>query len=109
MIAISQRDMSILSNIIETHDGIMIISKSCNIDKYPVQDNITRMEIYLAGFYFQSIDHEMYKTKVFSLTKANFGGSMPQKFIKKTTAMVLPKLYKDMENCMDKYYKLSLT
>jgi START domain len=105
MIALSQRDMVIVSNIIETTDGIMIVSKSCNHIKYPEQEDFTRIKIFLGGYYFLYSNNFPYKTKVFTLTKANFGGSIPQVIIKKATALAFPKLYQGMEKCMDEYYK----
>ena len=106
MIAISQRDMMIISNVSTRSDGIIVTSRSCNHDSYPEKDGITRMQIYFAGNYYQSVEtKEGYKTKIYLLTKTNFGGSAPQKFIKKATTMELPKLYRSMEKFMNEYYK----
>lgn len=106
VIAISQRDMLIISNIVERNDGILVVSKSIEHEKYPESSEVTRIKIFTAGYYFEDISDDQYKTKVFSLTKANFGGSISQKFVKKATAIALPKLYQAMEKGMEKYYKI---
>jgi len=99
--------MMIISNVTEKSDGVMVTSKSCHHENYPEKEGVTRMQIFLAGYYFERIHDDEYKTKVFSLTKAHFGGSISQKFIKKATTMTLPKLYQTMEKCMQDYYKLN--
>ena len=107
VIAISQRDMMITTNVIKKPDGILIISRSCNHEKFPEAEGTIRMNIFLAGYYLLNIPQGEFQTKVFSLTKANFGGSISQKFIRKATAMALPKLYQTMEKCMEKYYSIN--
>lgn len=104
VIAISQRDSIILTNIIKRKDGILIVSKSVNHEKYPEKEGISRMHIFIAGYYLQENSDLEYKTKVFSLTKANFGGTISHKLVQKATAMALPKLYQGMEKAMGEYF-----
>jgi hypothetical protein len=105
VVAISQRDSVIISRKIEKNDGVVLVSKSCVHEKYPETENVTRMKIYVAGYYFKSIEDGEFKSKIFSCTRANFGGAISHKFILKATAMALPPLYKTMEKCMENYYK----
>ena len=104
VIAISQRDSVILTNIIKRKDGILIVSKSVTHAKYPEKEGISRMHIFIAGYYLQEHPDPDYNTKVFSLTKANFGGKISHKLVQKATAMALPKLYQGMEKCMGEYF-----
>lgn len=105
VVAISQRDSVIISHKVDKSDGIMLVSKSCIHENYPETENVTRMKIYVAGYYFKSIEDEKFKSKIFSCTRANFGGAISHKFILKATAMALPPLYKTMEKCMENFYK----
>jgi hypothetical protein len=104
VIAISQRDSIIISNIIQRPDGILLISKSVKHDKFPIKEGIERMHIYIAGYYLQRTNSEECKTKVFSLLKANFGGSISHKLVQKSSAVAFPKLYQGMEKCMGEYF-----
>jgi hypothetical protein len=104
VIAISQRDALIVSNVYQRTDGLVVVSRSCEDPKFPENDNVTRMQIFLAGYYFKNTD-ENGKTLVFTLTKAHFGGSISQSFIKKATALAIPKMYQAMEKGMNAYYK----
>ena len=107
VIAISQRDMLIKSNVSPKSDGIIVTTRSCSHENYPEKTGTIRMKIFFAGNYYQGVDDkEGYKTKIYLLTKSSFGGSAPQKFIKKVTTMELPKLYRNMEKCMNEYYSL---
>lgn len=107
VIAISQRDMMIASNVYRKKDGIIVVSRSYDHKEFPESEGFIRMKIKLAGYYFQTLDCN--KTKVFSLTIGNFGGSLPQKFIRKSTGAALPKLYQDMEKAMSKYFSSKTT
>jgi hypothetical protein len=103
VIAISQRDSVIVSQKFEKNDGIMLVSKSCHLEQYPEMENITRMKIYVAGYYFKAVEDPVWKSRIFSCTKGNFGGNMAHKFVLKATASALPPMYKAMEKCMENF------
>lgn len=104
VVAISQRDSVIVTQLFEKSDGIMLVSKSCHMEQYPEVENVTRMKIYVAGFYFRAIEDPVFKSRIFTCTKANFGGNMAHKFVLKATAMTLPSMYKSMEKSMETFY-----
>lgn len=104
VLTISQRDSLIISNIIQREDGILIISKSAELASYPEHDSITRMKIFIAGYYFSVTNEQSLPTKVFSLTKADFRGVISHKLVQRATALALPKMFQLMEQYMEKFY-----
>ncbi|OMJ86689.1 hypothetical protein SteCoe_11697 [Stentor coeruleus] len=102
---ISQREIVMISNIRQMDDGMIVVSKSCDHEKFPETEKFIRMTVYVGGYYFKNICDGEFKTHAISITKGNFGGTVSSKLAKKATALALPKLYQNMEKCMEKYYK----
>lgn len=88
----------------ELNEGIMLVSKSFENPGYPPNENSVRMAIHLGGFFIQPITETQdgMISKVFNITKGDFGGSMPKKMIRKATAMALPNLNKSILRAMKK-------
>lgn len=101
---ISQRELLMISNIQQMDDGLIVVSKSCSHEKFPETEKIIRMTVYTGGYYLKNINEGEYKTHVTSVTKGNFGGAVSSKLVKKATALAIPRLYQNMEKCMEKYY-----
>lgn len=104
VLTISQRDSLIISSIIQKDDGILLISQSASLPSHPELDSVTRIKIFIAGYYFKSTNEQNFRTKVFNLTKADFKGVISHKLVQKATALGLPKMVELMEQGMEKFY-----
>ena len=89
--------MVIISKEIETGDGMMVVSTSFNHSDFPESQDTTRIKIDIAGYYLKTTEAG---SQVFHITQANFGGILPQKFMKNAVAMSMPKFHSEMEAAM---------
>ncbi|CAG9328115.1 unnamed protein product [Blepharisma stoltei] len=110
VLTISPRDLILTSAVFETNDGILLVSKSMENQEFPEKEEFVRMNIELGGYFIQSITEttDGMKSKVFNITKGDFGGSLPKRMIKKMTAMALPGLTKSILKAMKKKSELEL-
>ena len=97
ILGVSQRDMVIISKEIETGEGMMVVSTSFNHSDFPESQDTTRIKIDIAGYYLKTTEAG---SQVFHITQANFGGILPQKFMKNAVAMSMPKFHSEMEAAM---------
>ncbi|CAG9322231.1 unnamed protein product [Blepharisma stoltei] len=93
---VSQRDIVSESKLFHLDDGMLIVSKSCEHPDYPATKDMVRMILFLTGYYVQPIeeDEEGNKSKVFNVIKIDFGGSFPQKMVKKANVLEVQKMNK---------------
>lgn len=92
-LAISQRDIVVATKIYKAKNGVLLLSKSCEHPEYPLSKHFVRMNIFLGGYFITDIPgHPEFKGQVFSVTKLDFGGSLPKSMIRKASALALPKM-----------------
>ncbi|OMJ74574.1 hypothetical protein SteCoe_26473 [Stentor coeruleus] len=100
--AISQRDLLTITRCYKDDSGYFLISTSYENQEFPVDQNIMRIQIFIAGYFIQSLNGG---SKVFAVTQGNFGGILPQKAMRTTVAMSFHKFQMSMETAMAKKIK----
>jgi len=99
-IGVSKRDMLLLTKFLETDKGCVLVSKSCEHNSKPIDSNVVRATMMVAGYYIEEFGD---RYKVTNVTKGHFGGSVPSSIIKKMTGLAIPKLVKALNSAYEKH------
>lgn len=107
MLSISQREMVIESKVHSLFNRTLLLSQSIDHTSCLSLQSIQKINIYIGGYLFESaIDgNGRSYTKVTCVVKGDFGGPVPQTFLKKAVAMSLSRLHHSMSEAMNKYYE----
>lgn len=59
--------------------------------------------MHYSGYFIQEVGEGL--SRVIAISNCDIGGRVPKMAVKGATAISMPKMVKELKNCMDKYYK----